>query len=215
MFSILKKHRVIKFYKNRDQRVKVFNDIHVANFKINGFTYHSVYQYYHSQRALAGGDFFSYQKVLNSSSPIEAIEYSNAIVNNTRMRWPRHRCQVIKMATYQKFRQNRGAARALLRTAGCLIANTSGWETFWSCGLTSDDPDSDDPDNWQGANMYGRILADVREELYLLGDAEYVAWYEEGLKYTRMYTYAEHLAKIGEPFDEDEENDDTGVDVPY
>lgn len=64
-----------------------------------------------------------------------------------------------------KFEQNRHLALRLLRTGQKPIAEASPSDNIFGIGLAPSDPLAQDPANWKGANLLGRALMQVRDEL--------------------------------------------------
>ena len=64
-----------------------------------------------------------------------------------------------------KFRQNQGLRRKLFQTGSAILAEASPIDAVWGIGLSADDPRAQDPAQWPGQNLLGKILTELRETL--------------------------------------------------
>ena len=64
---------------------------------------------------------------------------------------------------YRCVEQYMMARKALLATGGAILAEASPHDRIWGIGLSADDPKAVRPDQWQGQNLLGRILMEIRD----------------------------------------------------
>ena len=64
-----------------------------------------------------------------------------------------------------KFTQNEELKTQLLATAGTTLVEASPYDKIWGIGLAATDPRAEDPTQWKGLNLLGKILTQLREEL--------------------------------------------------
>ena len=74
---------------------------------------------------------------------------------------------VMKRGLKAKFRQNPAIWKMLLSTGDAILAECSPTDKKWGIGIDIKDPARMDPSKWEGKNMLGRILMEVRDELRL------------------------------------------------
>lgn len=64
-----------------------------------------------------------------------------------------------------KFEQNPRLRGFLLSTGEQVLVEASPVDPIWGIGLAADHPDATRPEAWQGLNLLGFALMDVRERL--------------------------------------------------
>lgn len=74
---------------------------------------------------------------------------------------------IVKRGVKAKFSQNPAIRKILMETGNALLAECSPKDKKWGIGIDISDPDRLDVSKWNGKNLLGRILMEVREELRL------------------------------------------------
>ena len=64
-----------------------------------------------------------------------------------------------------KYRQNPQLREKLFKTNGTTIVEASPYDTVWGIGLNESDSRRFDRKTWNGENLLGEILTQVREDL--------------------------------------------------
>lgn len=105
-------------------------------------------------------------RIMKSTSPKECKdlgrtkfrEFDSALWNRT--------CRTIaKRGVRAKFQQNQELLKTLLGTGNAVLAECSPYDQKWGVGVSTDDPNHCDVSRWNGQNLLGRILMEVRDEL--------------------------------------------------
>lgn len=78
--------------------------------------------------------------------------------------WNKHKYTVIKRGVRAKFQQNKKLYEVLKGTEGNTIVSCSLFDTDLSIGLSINDNRRFDRDQWNGKNMLGEILMQIRSE---------------------------------------------------
>jgi len=70
----------------------------------------------------------------------------------------------------ERFKQNPDVRRKLLSKeyAGLEFVEASPSDRIWGVGLAQDDPKIDDPKNWRGKNLLGKVITQCRDTLLFL-----------------------------------------------
>ena len=79
--------------------------------------------------------------------------------------WAAHCREIVTRGNVEKFRQNEALLDFLLSTTGKVLVEASPHDRIWGIGLRQDDPRARIRAEWQGANLLGFALMDVRAEL--------------------------------------------------
>jgi ribA/ribD-fused uncharacterized protein len=79
--------------------------------------------------------------------------------------WDKAKHSLILNGNYAKFTQNEELRRFLLSTGDRLLVEASPYDTVWGVGLGAEDPRLQDPAQWQGQNLLGFALMEVRDEI--------------------------------------------------
>merc|ERR1711933_442225 len=79
--------------------------------------------------------------------------------------WKRRRESVMVAAARAKFMQDPALSERLVKTYPRRIAEASPSDLIYGIGLAPNDERAQDPQNWRGENMLGRVLEQIRQEL--------------------------------------------------
>lgn len=79
--------------------------------------------------------------------------------------WEKTCYTIVKRGVKAKFVQNEKIQKKLLSTGNELLAECSPYDKKWGIGIDINDSDRFVVSKWQGKNMLGRILMEVREEI--------------------------------------------------
>lgn len=81
--------------------------------------------------------------------------------------WGRVRYGYMLQANRAKYEQNEGLKLKLLdpEYAGLIFVEASPWDGIWGIQMRIDMPGIEDERNWRGANLLGKVLTQVRDEL--------------------------------------------------
>ena len=121
------------------------------------------------------GDEETFNDIKVTSIALAAKRLGRRIKIFDQSRWERIVCSVAYTVLLQKFSQNDELARILLGTPETLIAEAAISDSYWGIGLRLDDPRTQDPTEWQGCNLLGWALMEVRSSLHEAEDTLYGA----------------------------------------
>jgi ribA/ribD-fused uncharacterized protein len=79
--------------------------------------------------------------------------------------WKREREAIVRAGNRAKFTQNAELRELLFATQGTTLVEASPYDKIWGIGLAASDPRAQDPAQWKGQNLLGRILTALRDEL--------------------------------------------------
>ncbi|MGF1741518.1 NADAR family protein [Vibrio profundum] len=121
------------------------------------------YMMYHKATLFDGSEIA--QKVINSCHPNEVKMLGRKVCNFDEEIWNRERFEIVVRANKLKFEKNPELLDFLLSTDTRVLVEASPVDKIWGIGLAADDPNAWVPKNWQGLNLLGYALMNVREQL--------------------------------------------------
>ncbi len=136
-----------------------------AQFKINGIVYPTVEHYMMAQKSLLFKDHGTYKKILAAKSPKEAKILGRRVQNFNETIWIKYRYRIVKEGCLAKFSLNPDLASFLLSTVNKIIVEASPYDKIWGIGMTEQLAKGKSPAKWQGLNLLGFVLMDVRKTL--------------------------------------------------
>ena len=105
------------------------------------------------------------ERILAARSPGEAKALDREVASFDEARWNAERVGNRDRATSGKFGQNASLKKYLLGTADRVLVEASPVDAIWGIGLAASDPLAAEPATWQGLNLLGFALMEVRRRL--------------------------------------------------
>lgn len=139
-----------------------FSNFHPCDFKYGDVWYNCSEQYYMSQKALYFNDMDTYGLIMGTKSPFIQKKLGRSVKGFEQSKWDKVKYNVMLWGCYLKFSQNAELKQMLLDTGEKLLAEASPTDKIWGIGLNQTNPDAFDPNNWDGTNMLGKVLMDIR-----------------------------------------------------
>jgi ribA/ribD-fused uncharacterized protein len=134
-------------------------------FELNGEIYQTSEHWMMASKARLFGDHEVSMQILKASDPQTAKELGRAVKNFDDRIWKANRRRLVTEGNIAKFEQNEQLKSFLLSTCGIVLVEASPVDSIWGIGLIADDERAKDPMMWQGENLLGFALMDVREKL--------------------------------------------------
>lgn len=103
--------------------------------------------------------------ILNEKDPNKCKKLGSQVKGFNDETWEIEGYKIAKNACLAKFQQNEELKTLLLNTGDSILAEASPYDKKWGIGLKSNNQDIYNVKNWQGRNLLGQILMEVREEL--------------------------------------------------
>lgn len=143
----------------------VLTSWHNAPFKVNRVSFSCVEQYLTAEKALLFEDQVVYKLSLKKMHPKEYRELAGDILNFDETLWEKHRVDVVFQGNFAKFSQNKQLKEYLKNTKDKIIVKSSPYDAIWGIGLAKDHENAIKPELWQGGNLLGFVLMEVRAQL--------------------------------------------------
>jgi ribA/ribD-fused uncharacterized protein len=117
------------------------------------------------QKALLFGDLEVASQILAATSPSQQLDLGRSVKNFSPEEWEKQRIRIVRDGNIAKFSQNEWMKQELFATYGTTLVQASPNDRIWGVGRSFMDRKIRDRKNWQGLNLLGEILTEVRDEL--------------------------------------------------
>jgi ribA/ribD-fused uncharacterized protein len=142
-----------------------FNQCYPLGFTIDGINFSSAEQYMMAEKALLFENVKIYEKIMLEEDPALQKVLGREITNFDKDKWDSICQEVVYNANYAKFTQHPELYESLIGTYGTEIVFAAANDSIWGIGLSENDPRALDRNQWNGLNLLGNILTQLRENL--------------------------------------------------
>ncbi len=156
--------KIIGFYKPQNTNGYLSNS-YPSIFYAENRRFSSVEQYINYRKALLFNDTYYAEKIMATDDVSEIISLSRKINKGSDKVWSASRQLILYTGLMCKFSQNEDLKQQLLSTGTTVIAMTHKMDKVWGIGLNDDDTRIYHMDKWQGTNLLGFTLMEVRRQL--------------------------------------------------
>lgn len=144
-----------------------FSQWYDSPFVVDGVIYPTAEHYMMAQKAKLFGDMDIFQQIIQSKHPKQAKDLGRQVKNFDEKIWNEQRFDIVVQGNIAKFSQYPELKAYLLGTGDRILVEASPVDKIWGVGLARDDDKIHNPLNWQGLNLLGFALMQVRDELLL------------------------------------------------
>lgn len=141
---------------------------------MNFYDCQSAEQYMMATKAQLFDDDKILEKILASNDPAVIKKFGKEVQNFNKNTWEKHRHTIVLNGNFDKFHQNPELLKVLLATDDKVLVVASPTDTIWGIGLAQDHKGAQNPLNWQGQNLLGFALMEVRDELKRVWQSEHL-----------------------------------------
>jgi ribA/ribD-fused uncharacterized protein len=152
----------------------VLSQWYPAPFTVNGIVYKTSAHWMMSRKAHLFGDRDTFKKILDADRPEDVRALSQNIKGFDELKWVEWRYEIVKDGNFHKFNQHKKLRAYLLNTADAILVETNPVDEVWGIGLTPDSKFLKNPYAWNGLNLLGFALMEVREYLKHFSDLDFV-----------------------------------------
>jgi len=160
------KVKYLYFWGHQSKKGKVtkscFSQWYNSPFIENDINYLTAEHYMMHAKAQLFNDDNAATKVLLAKTPGEAKAIGREIKAFDEDKWLTHRFAIVVKANLAKFTYSTELKEFLLSTENRVLVEASPVDNIWGIGLAQDDPLAEHPSNWQGLNLLGYALMEVR-----------------------------------------------------
>lgn len=136
-----------------------------ASFTLDGHEYVTAEHYMMAEKARLFGDPELAERIIRIETPALAKKLGREVAGFNQQRWEEVRREIVFAANLAKFEQNLGCRAFLLASHDRVLVEASPVDGIWGIGLAMDDPRAESPGDWQGLNLLGFALMQVRDRL--------------------------------------------------
>ncbi len=137
----------------------------MQEFRYSVTTYCCMEQFMMEQKARLFEDEEIGKQIMDSHNPHEIRELGRKVKGFDQALWDEAKYSIVLNGNWRKFSQNRDLRDFLLSTGDSVLAEASPYDAIWGIRLSAEAPGADNPFKWQGSNLLGFALMEVRDEL--------------------------------------------------
>lgn len=142
-----------------------FSQWFICEFEENGIIYKTAEHYMMAEKARLCNDNEIIEEILNAETPNEAKSLGRKVKNFDPQLWDEHKYYIVKKGNFLKFSQNQKLKEFILSTNDDVLVEASPYDRIWGIGVLETDPKAKNPEQWNGENLLGFALMEVRDEL--------------------------------------------------
>lgn len=142
-----------------------FSQWYPCEFEETSQKYFSAEQYMMANKAALFNDDKTLKEILNTKDPKKAKALGRVVENFDAGIWDQHKYQIVVQANYLKFSQNQEFKKFLCSTNQKILVEASPYDRIWGIGMLESNPKSENPLLWNGENLLGFALMEVRDSL--------------------------------------------------
>ncbi len=147
----------------------IYSNFHPSRFSLDGNVFHWSEQAFMWLKAVEFGDRAVAQQILEqtprNSSPLECKRLGRKVSPFDEKTWSVRSVEAMRRAVSAKFSQIPELRRQLLDSGDRILVEASPYDRIWGIGWGESDPQAQDPSQWKGQNLLGKVLMEVREQL--------------------------------------------------
>ncbi|MBD2703275.1 NADAR family protein [Spirosoma sp. BT702] len=149
--------------KSGDLTASCFSQWWPSPFIVDNVRYNTAEHWMMAQKALLFGDKEVYTKIIAAKSPAEAKIFGRQVRNFDEATWNDKRFEIVVQGSLQKFSQHPDLKEFLLNTKERILVEASPVDKIWGIGLAADSEKAENPKRWDGLNLLGFALMEVRD----------------------------------------------------
>ena len=142
----------------------IYSNFHSCLITWNENIYKSSEQLYMARKALYFDDYDSFNKILETTNPLKAKKLGRKVKNFSQESWDKVKLEVMTEVCFEKFYQNPELKKELCSNNKILV-EASPYDAIWGIKLAECDDRVLDESKWQGQNLLGIALMNVRNKL--------------------------------------------------
>ena len=173
LIALFEKGKRVKFLffwghqksKSGDLTAACFSQWWPSPFVVDGVRYNTTEHWMMAQKVLLFNDLEIAQQIVAAKSPAEAKALGRQVRRFDEATWNDQRSAIVVRGNLAKFQQHPDLREFLLNTKERVLVEASPVDRIWGIGLAADSERAENPKQWQGLNLLGFALMEVRDLL--------------------------------------------------
>lgn len=142
-----------------------FSQWHETPFVVDGVTYHTAEHWMMAGKARLFADQEIFDAIINTLSPATVQNLGRKVKRFDPATWDAEKFDIVAEGNLHKFSQHPSLKEFLLNTGDQVLVEASPYDRIWGIGLAEGDPRVKKPADWNGQNLLGFALMEVRDKL--------------------------------------------------
>ena len=134
-------------------------------FEVDGVRYHTTEQYMMASKARLFGDEEVFRKIMEANNPFDYKNLGREVQNFVSEPWDSKKSEIVVEGNKAKFSQNPDLKDFLLSSGDAILVEASPYDKIWGIGLDRETAMKGSVEQWQGENLLGCALMEVRDWL--------------------------------------------------
>ena len=143
----------------------VLSNFEKCYIKYKGHLFATTEQAFMWEKAVFFNDRESANKIIKEENPAKAKKLGREVKNFDDSLWSKVCYDFMYKVNYEKYSQNTRLKNILLNTGNKVLVEANPRDRRWAIGLPAEDDRVLDESQWQGENLLGKVLMQVRDEL--------------------------------------------------
>ena len=122
-------------------------------------------QFLQAEKAKYFKDNEALNRIMRANSSHDCQRLGHNVKNFDNRRWEKMRYDILYKCTYEKFNQHNDLKDELLRFDKKMFVKASPTDKIYGIGMSANDLRIHNPNHWDGLNLLGKALTEVRDEL--------------------------------------------------
>lgn len=144
---------------------EIYSNWYPSDFELEGLRFNCGEQWMMYSKARLFGDSEIAEKILQEQHPRRQKLLGRQVRGFDAAIWEAQCQELVFTGLLEKFRQNPSLRKALLSTGETLLVEASPDDRIWGIGFEENETQALDPAQWQGQNLLGIVLMQVRAAL--------------------------------------------------
>lgn len=136
-----------------------------SDFAVDDIIYPTAEHWMMAQKALLFNDTEIYQKIIGAPKAAIAKNLGREVKDFNAELWNENAYKIVVQGNFYKFNQNKELLKFLLYTNRKVLVEASPSDCIWGIGMDQNDADATNPFKWEGTNLLGFALMEVRDLL--------------------------------------------------
>lgn len=149
--------------KNEQVGKECLSQWYPASFTFDNIIYKTSEHWMMAQKALLFKDRDIFEKIIKTETTKEVKSLGRQIKNFSNDIWNESKFKIVKTGNIHKFTQNPKLLSYIKSTEGQVLVEASPVDKIWGIGLAQDAVNVDNPYFWDGENLLGFALMEVRD----------------------------------------------------